>query len=74
MLLNTHDCLSMCQFLVFWSSVKSTWIMRPILFSYRSLVAHGFAVDEEGKKMSKSVGNVVDPETVIGGGKVILIC
>lgn len=36
---------------------------------YRSLVAHGFAVDEEGKKMSKSVGNVVDPETVIGGGK-----
>ncbi|VDI00247.1 isoleucyl-tRNA synthetase [Mytilus galloprovincialis] len=35
----------------------------------RSLLVHGFAVDEEGKKMSKSVGNVIDPEKVINGGK-----
>ncbi len=36
----------------------------------RSLVVHGFAVSEKGEKMSKSVGNVVDPDAVINGGKV----
>uniref|UniRef100_A0A3Q3EDB9 Isoleucine--tRNA ligase, mitochondrial n=1 Tax=Labrus bergylta TaxID=56723 RepID=A0A3Q3EDB9_9LABR len=36
---------------------------------YKSLVVHGFAVGEKGEKMSKSVGNVVDPDEVINGGK-----
>ncbi|XP_063352861.1 isoleucine--tRNA ligase, mitochondrial isoform X1 [Pelmatolapia mariae] len=36
---------------------------------YKSLVVHGFAVSEKGDKMSKSVGNVVDPDVVINGGK-----
>uniref|UniRef100_A0A674NYX6 isoleucine--tRNA ligase n=1 Tax=Takifugu rubripes TaxID=31033 RepID=A0A674NYX6_TAKRU len=36
---------------------------------YRSLVVHGFVVGEKGEKMSKSVGNVVDPEVLINGGK-----
>ncbi|XP_035241208.1 isoleucine--tRNA ligase, mitochondrial isoform X1 [Anguilla anguilla] len=36
---------------------------------YKALVVHGFAVSEKGEKMSKSVGNVVDPDTVINGGK-----
>lgn len=27
-------------------------------------------MDEQGRKMSKSLGNVVDPNTVIKGGKV----
>lgn len=36
----------------------------------RSLVVHGFVVGEKGEKMSKSVGNVVDPDVVINGGKV----
>lgn len=36
----------------------------------RSLVVHGFTVSEKGEKMSKSVGNVVDPDTVINGGQV----
>ena len=31
---------------------------------YRSLLTHGFAVDGEGKKMSKSKGNVVAPQKV----------
>ncbi|KAL5008395.1 hypothetical protein ScPMuIL_013976 [Solemya velum] len=34
---------------------------------YRNLVVHGFTMDEEGHKMSKSLGNVVDPKTVIHG-------
>jgi len=32
---------------------------------YRSVCMHGFALDAEGKKMSKSFGNVVTPEEVI---------
>lgn len=40
------------------------------MFVCRSLVVHGFAVSEKGEKMSKSLGNVVDPDTVINGGKV----
>ena len=37
------------------------------LISYRKLVVHGFAVDEEGHKMAKSIGNVVDPAQIING-------
>jgi isoleucyl-tRNA synthetase len=32
---------------------------------YRSVLTHGFVVDGAGRKMSKSVGNVVAPEEVI---------
>ena len=33
---------------------------------YRSVLTHGFFVDGEGKKMSKSAGNVIASEEVIG--------
>ncbi len=33
---------------------------------YKSVLMHGFALDAEGRKMSKSLGNVVTPEEVIG--------
>ncbi|XP_041353024.1 isoleucine--tRNA ligase, mitochondrial-like [Gigantopelta aegis] len=36
---------------------------------FRNLLAHGFTTDEHGKKMSKSLGNVVDPAIVVNGGK-----
>ncbi|KAL5785224.1 hypothetical protein ACOSQ2_007616 [Xanthoceras sorbifolium] len=36
---------------------------------YSSVITHGFVLDEKGCKMSKSLGNVVDPRTVIEGGK-----
>ena len=36
---------------------------------YRSVLTHGFVLDEKGQKMSKSLGNVVDPRQVIEGGK-----
>src|SRR5262249_39903480 len=32
---------------------------------YRAVLTHGFVVDAEGKKMSKSVGNTVKPERLI---------
>ncbi len=33
---------------------------------YRAVLTHGFVVDGEGRKMSKSLGNVVSPQEVIG--------
>lgn len=36
---------------------------------YKSVLTHGFVLDERGHKMSKSLGNVLDPWTVIEGGK-----
>ncbi|XP_020110492.1 isoleucine--tRNA ligase, chloroplastic/mitochondrial isoform X2 [Ananas comosus] len=36
---------------------------------YSSVITHGFVLDEKGLKMSKSLGNVVDPDIVINGGK-----
>ncbi|KAJ1395350.1 Zinc finger, FPG/IleRS-type [Sesbania bispinosa] len=36
---------------------------------YSSVLTHGFVLDEKGLKMSKSLGNVVDPRIVIEGGK-----
>ncbi|MFM6989381.1 MAG: isoleucine--tRNA ligase [Arenimonas sp.] len=32
---------------------------------YRQVLTHGFTVDAQGRKMSKSVGNVVEPQKVI---------
>ena len=36
---------------------------------YKRVLTHGFALDEKGRKMSKSLGNVVDPMVIIEGGK-----
>lgn len=36
---------------------------------YSTVITHGFVLDEKGVKMSKSVGNVISPLTVINGGK-----
>ena len=36
---------------------------------YSCVITHGFVLDEKGSKMSKSLGNVVDPRSVIEGGK-----
>ncbi|HEV8330257.1 MAG TPA: isoleucine--tRNA ligase [Steroidobacteraceae bacterium] len=33
---------------------------------YRAVLTHGFTVDEKGRKMSKSLGNVIPPQKVIG--------
>lgn len=36
---------------------------------YRQIFLHGFTLDSEGRKMSKSLGNVVDPRAITHGGK-----
>jgi isoleucyl-tRNA synthetase len=36
---------------------------------YKTVLTHGFLVDEQGHKMSKSLGNGIDPAVVIEGGK-----
>jgi isoleucyl-tRNA synthetase len=36
---------------------------------YKTVLTHGFVLDEKGNKMSKSLGNVVDPNMIINGGK-----
>ncbi len=35
---------------------------------YKTVLTHGFTLDENGRKMSKSIGNVIDPQIVIQGG------
>ncbi len=46
-----------------------TSLLTSVAFSgqapYRQVVTHGFTVDEQGRKMSKSLGNVIAPEKVI---------
>ena len=35
---------------------------------YKTVLTHGFVLDEKGYKMSKSLGNIVDPNVIINGG------
>lgn len=34
---------------------------------FRNLITHGFTLDSEGRKMSKSLGNVISPEEILTG-------
>ncbi|WP_089129419.1 isoleucine--tRNA ligase [Tolypothrix sp. NIES-4075] len=36
---------------------------------YKTVLTHGFTLDEQGRKQSKSLGNVIDPAIIIKGGK-----
>ena len=36
---------------------------------YNRVLTHGFVLDEKGRKMSKSLGNVVDPTVLVEGGE-----
>lgn len=37
---------------------------------YKAVLTHGFTLDEAGNKMSKSLGNVIDPMVIIQGGNI----
>ncbi len=46
----------------------SSLLMSEALYErppYRGVLTHGFTVDEKGRKMSKSLGNVVAPQKVV---------
>ncbi|GAV50121.1 hypothetical protein ZYGR_0S02550 [Zygosaccharomyces rouxii] len=36
---------------------------------FKTLITHGFTLDENGIKMSKSIGNVISPDAIIQGDK-----
>jgi isoleucyl-tRNA synthetase len=45
----------------------SSLLMSEALYNrapYRGVLTHGFTVDDKGRKMSKSLGNVVAPQTI----------
>lgn len=48
----------------FQSSLLASVAMNDVA-PYKSVLTHGFVVDFEGKKMSKSKGNVIAPQSVI---------
>jgi isoleucyl-tRNA synthetase len=45
---------------------------KDIRSPYRALITHGMVLDEKGRKMSKSDGNIISPMTIINGGPVRL--
>ena len=48
----------------FQSSLKTAWAMENAA-PYKAVLTHGFTVDADGKKMSKSQGNVIAPQEVV---------
>ncbi|HEY8097697.1 MAG TPA: isoleucine--tRNA ligase [Methylobacter sp.] len=48
----------------FQSSLLTSVAMKEVA-PYKSVLTHGFTVDAEGKKMSKSKGNVIAPQSVM---------
>ncbi|MFZ4833557.1 isoleucine--tRNA ligase [Rouxiella sp. Mn2063] len=57
------------------------WFMSSLMIStamkgkapYKQVLTHGFTVDGQGRKMSKSIGNTVSPQTVMNtlGGDIL---
>ncbi|PIE40992.1 MAG: isoleucine--tRNA ligase [Gammaproteobacteria bacterium] len=48
----------------FQSSLKTSVAIRGAA-PYKTVLTHGFTVDQNGKKMSKSLGNVISPQKVM---------
>ena len=48
----------------FQSSLKTSMAMNNVP-PYKAVLTHGFTVDENGHKMSKSLGNVIPPQKVV---------
>ena len=62
-----------CELYLEGSDQHRGWFQSSLLTSvavsgrapYKTVLTHGFVVDENGRKMSKSMGNVVEPDEVI---------
>lgn len=77
----THECVAKMRpelsfpsdIILEGSDQHRGWFMSQLLTSvaingvepYREVLTHGFVVDGQGRKMSKSIGNVIAPEEVI---------
>lgn len=48
----------------FQSSLKTSMAMHGVP-PYKTVLTHGFTVDAQGRKMSKSIGNVIPPQKVM---------
>ncbi|WKX88430.1 hypothetical protein Q1695_008231 [Nippostrongylus brasiliensis] len=55
------------QFRGWFQSLLLTSVAVQDALPYKRVHVHGFCVDDNNRKMSKSLGNVVDPETVTDG-------
>ncbi len=49
------------QYRGWFNSSLTTGVAMTNKAPYRAVVTHGFVLDEKGRKMSKSLGNVIDP-------------
>lgn len=60
------DCVSegIDQFRGWFQSLLLTSIAARDAPPYKQILVHGFSVDDKNRKMSKSVGNVIDPDWV----------
>mmetsp|Transcript_26336 Transcript_26336/g.26770 ORF Transcript_26336/g.26770 Transcript_26336/m.26770 type:complete len:537 (+) Transcript_26336:200-1810(+) len=74
---NTRDELSYpADMYLEGSDQHRGWFQSSLLTSvavndqapYKTVLTHGFVLDEKGFKMSKSLGNVIDPLQIIEGG------
>ncbi len=48
----------------FQSSLLSSLAIRDAA-PYKTVLTHGFTVDKDGRKMSKSLGNIIEPEKIM---------
>lgn len=55
------------QFRGWFQSMLLTSVALQDCAPYKRVFVHGFCMDDKGRKMSKSIGNVVDPDTVTDG-------
>jgi isoleucyl-tRNA synthetase len=53
--------------LTYVASHKSTDSTSKVVSPFKTLVTHGFTLDGQGKKMSKSLGNMIVPDQVMDG-------
>ena len=53
------------QYRGWFNSSLSTGIALTKKAPYRSVLTHGFVLDGEGRKMSKSLGNTIDPQNMM---------